>query len=100
MSCKSGDSKLRSALPPQHSASLSHTSVAYYHLRADYSIKRSGTGHTLASVQSVIHSRTLSAFYILWHAVKEETRHTKAGIHCSGSLSKTKHLAKKAEISA
>ncbi|CAB1419244.1 unnamed protein product [Pleuronectes platessa] len=58
---------------PQHG---SPALTAYHHLHADYSIKSSGAEHALASLQSVIQQRTLSALRILQHAVKEETSAT------------------------
>lgn len=78
MSCKSGNSNLRSALPPSLPSAeplslILQWLAAYHHLHADYSIKSSGTEHTLASLQSVIRRAALSAFNVLWHAVEEGT---------------------------
>lgn len=63
-------------LPPSPALSLSlilQWLTAYHHLHADYSIKSSGTEHTLASLQSVIPGAALSAFNVLWHTVEEGT---------------------------
>lgn len=71
-------------------ASFSHSSgwLTVSPQRADYSIESSGTEHTPALLQSVIHQGTLSTFNILRHAAQDqdESRHRILWIHSSRSL--------------
>lgn len=78
ISSKSGDSNLLSALPPNHWVTFSYFSswqLPTTTCMLDYSIKSSGMEHMLAALQSVIQWGTLSAFYILWHAVRKGSWH-------------------------